>query len=148
MEPMTPGQLKDMLGALAVFGVFVGVFAWCTYLVFTIFRRKQKNDMQKHMLEKFSSAQDFAEFVQSPAGQKYVTSFTDAVTSPMESIFSSVKIGFVLMCAGIGFLVGGASMYSLTFRIGWVSFLSGIGFLCAAAVSYLLARRIGWREKE
>jgi len=66
----------------------------------------------------------------------------------MSSIFNSVKVGFVLMCAGIGFLVGAGGANSITFRIVWVSFLSGIGFLCAAAVSYFLARRISWREKE
>jgi hypothetical protein len=148
MDPLTWGQLQDLLAGLAVVGVFVGVFAWSTYLAFTIYRRKQKNDMQRHMLERFSSAQDFATFVQSPAGQKYVTSFTDTVTNPMGSIINSVKIGFVLMCGGIGFLVSNAGPNSVAFRVGWVSFLVGIGFLLAALVSYFLARRIGWREKE
>jgi hypothetical protein len=148
MDSMAWGQLKDLLGGLAVVGVFVGVFAWSTYLVFTIYRRKQKNDMQRHMLEKFSSAQDFAEFVQSPAGQKYVTSFTDTVTNPMGSIINSIKIGFVVMFAGVGFLAGSVGSNPFTTRIGFVLSLTGIGFLCAALVSYFLARRIGWREKE
>lgn len=150
MDQVDWGHFKDLFGGLAA----VGVFLWSTYLAFTIYRRKQKNDMQRHMLEKFSSAQDFASFVQSPAGQKYVESFTDTLTSPMSSIFSSVKVGFVLMFAGIGFIVGSdrpgsnGLQSSVTFDVGWVAFLAGIGFLCAAAVSYFLARRIGWRGKE
>jgi hypothetical protein len=64
----------------------------------------------------------------------------------MGSILSSVKIGFVLMFMGMGFLAGDRGW--LANRVGFVSFLAGIGFLCAALVSYFLARKIGWREKE
>ena len=126
-----------------------GFFGACVYLVVVTIRRIQQNAMQKHMLEKFSSAQDFAAFVQSPAGQKYVMSFSEAVTSPRTSILNSVKIGFVLMFSGVGFLVGSNGIaYALTFRISWVVFLAGIGFLCAALVSYFLAKKIDWRERE
>jgi hypothetical protein len=143
MDPMVQSQVKEWFVMICTFGLF-GLAA---FLSAGALRRAQKNAMQKHMLEKFSSAQDFAAFVQSPAGQKYVESFTDAITSPLNSIFNSVKVGFVLMCAGVGFLVGGAGMGSLTFRIGWVSFMTGVGFLCAALISYFLARKIGTREE-
>ena len=142
MDPMTSGQAKEWFVMLCTFGLF----GFAAYASASALRRGMKNDMQKRMLEKFSSAQDFAAFMQSPAGQKYMESFTDAATSPMQSIFNSIKIGFVFMFAGMGFLVGGSG--PISFRIGWVSFLVGIGFLCAAAVSYFLARKMGWREKE
>lgn len=144
MDPMLQGQVKEWFVILCTFGLF----GFAAYASAAALRRGMKNDMQKRMLEKFSSAQDFAAFMQSPAGQKYMENFTDAVTTPMTSIFNSVKVGFVLMFAGVGFLVGSNGMNSITFRVGWVSFLSGIGFLCAAAVSYFLARKIGWRERE
>src|SRR6478672_12761648 len=102
MDPMTQGHLKEWF-------VLVGFFSllgWVSYLGASIVRRKQKNDMQRALLEKFSSAHDFAEFMQSPAGQKYVMSFTDAVTSPRNSILNSIKTGFVLMFLGMGFLAG------------------------------------------
>jgi hypothetical protein len=103
------------------------------------------------MLEKFSSAQDFAAFVQSPAGQKYVMSFSEAVANPRNTILNSVRTGFVLMFMGVGFIVGSNAPDSLNwlfFRIGWVSFLAGIGFLCSALASYFLAKKIGQPEKE
>ena len=78
MDPMTQGQLKEWFVMLVAWGL-VG---WVAYLVASMVRRKQKNDMQKALLEKFSSAHDFAEFMQSPAGQKYVMNFTDEVTWP------------------------------------------------------------------
>ena len=140
MDPMMQGQLKEWFVLTATFGLF----GWAAYLGASIFRRKQKNDMQKALLEKFSSAHDFAEFMQSPAGQKYVMGFADAVTSPRDTILNSIRIGFVLMFAGMGFLAGGFGGW-ISFRIGWVSFLGGIGFLCSAAVSYFLSKKTGWK---
>src|SRR6476646_4230649 len=136
MDPMTQEQLKEWFVLAATFGLF----GWVAYLGASIFRRKQKTDMQKALLEKFSSAHDFAEFMQSPAGQKYVMGFADAVTNPRDTILNSIRIGFVLMFAGIGFLAGANGGW-VTFRIGWVSFLGGIGFLVSAGVAYFLTRK-------
>src|SRR5215472_1864076 len=116
MDPMTSGQAKEWFVMLCTFGLF----GFAAYASAAALRRGMKNDMQKRMLDKFSTAQDFAAFMQSPAGQKYMESFTDAVTSPMQPIFNSIKIGFVLMFAGVGFLVGSAGMDSVSFRVGWV----------------------------
>src|SRR6478609_1471999 len=96
MDPMTQGQLKGWFVRVAMFGLF----GWVAYLGASIVRRKQKTDMQKALLEKFASAHDFAEFMQSPAGQKYVMGFAAAVTSPRDTILNSVKIGVVLLFAG------------------------------------------------
>src|SRR5712672_2911680 len=141
MDSMMQGQLKAWFVLLA----FWGLLGWAGYLGASIIRRKQKSDMQKALLEKFSSAHDFAEFMQSPAGQKYVMSFTDAVTSPRNSILNSIKTGFVLMFLGMGFLAGANGGW-IAFRIGWVSFLVGIGFLISSGVSYFLAKKAGWKE--
>ncbi|HXA86657.1 MAG TPA: hypothetical protein VNZ47_16350 [Candidatus Dormibacteraeota bacterium] len=141
MDPMLEGQLKEWFVLMATFGLF----GWVAYLGASIARRKQKNDMQKALLEKFSSAHDFAEFMQSPAGQKYVLSFTDAVTSPSTSILNSIKTGFVLMFLGMGCLAGANGGW-ITFRIGWVSFLVGVGFLISSGVAYFLTRKSAWKE--
>jgi hypothetical protein len=143
MDPMTQGQLKEWFVLLATFSLF----GWVAYLGTVIVRRKQKNDMQKALLEKFSSAHDFAEFMQSPAGQKYVMGFADAITSPRNSILNSIRTGFVLMFAGMGCLAGANGGW-VTFRIGWVSFLVGIGFLVSAGVSYFLTRKTDWKNQE
>ena len=139
MDPMTQSQLKEWFLMLVTFGLM----GWAAYLLASMVRRKQKNDMQKALLEKFSSAHDFAEFMQSPAGQKYVMSFADAVTSPRSSILNSIRTGLVLMFAGMGCLAGANGGW-VTFRIGWVSFLVGIGFLVSAGVSYFLSKKAGW----
>ena len=139
MDPMTQGQLKEWFVLLAVFGTF----GWLAYLVAAMVRRKQKSDMQKALLEKFSSAHDFAEFMQSPAGQKYVLSFADAVTSPLSSVVNAVKIGVVMFFSGPA-LVAAAQRYDLWFlyAMGLLLTLAGVGFLVSAVISYFLLKKI------
>jgi hypothetical protein len=124
----------------------IGLLVWGIYLVNAAFKRRQQMQMQQKLLDKFSSAHDFAEFMQSPAGQKYVMSFTDTVTSPRTAILNTIRTGFVLFGVGVGFL---AEAYSgVSRRIGWVAFSAGVGFLISAGVSYFLARKAGWKEQE
>jgi hypothetical protein len=139
MDPMTQGQLKEWFVLAATFGLF----GWTAYLATVIVRRKQKNDMQKALLEKFSSAHDFAEFMQSPAGQKYVMNFTDAVTNPLSSVVNAVKIGVVMFFSGPA-LVAASNRYDLWFlyAMGMLLTLAGVGFLVSAVISYFLLRKI------
>src|SRR5579864_6270215 len=103
MDPMMQGQLKEWFILLAAWGML----GWGIYLLTVMVRRKQKNDLQRALLEKFASAHDFAEFMQSPAGQKYVLNFTDEVTGPLNSIMNAVRIGIVLLFAGAALVASG-----------------------------------------
>jgi hypothetical protein len=136
-------QIKEWVILLT----FIGTIAWLGYIVATSLRRRQQMGMQKALLEKFATAHDFAEFMQSPAGQKYVTSLTDQVTSPRGAILNAVRAGFVIAFAGAGFLAGGQGSDTLSYRVGCVLFLAGGGFLASAVVSFFLAKKIG-KEQE
>ena len=139
MDPMMQGQIKEWFVMVATFGLF----GWAAYLATVIVRRKQKNDMQRALLEKFSSAHDFAEFMQSPAGQKYVLNFTDQVTSPLNSVLNAVKVGVVMFFSGPA-LVAAAQRYDLWFlyAMGMLLTLAGVGFLVSAVISYFLLKKI------
>ena len=139
MDPMMQSQFKEWFLML----VGWGLVGWVAYLAASMIRRKQKNDMQKALLEKFSSAHDFAEFMQSPAGQKYVLNFTDEVTGPFNSITNAVKIGIVLLFAGAA-LVASGQRHGIWFidTMGMLATCVGVGFLISAAISYLLYRKM------
>lgn len=131
----------------ATFLIFI---AWIIYLTAGLIRRRQQSATQRHLLDRFSSAQDFAQFIQSPAGQKYVTGFTDVVTSPRNSILSSVRTGCVLAFGGVGCIAGSNSLgqnFHVGWIVGWITFLSGIGFLVSAVISYFLAKKLGLKEE-
>lgn len=139
MDPMMQGQMKEWFVML----VGWGLMGWVAYLIASMIRRKQKNDMQRALLEKFSSAHDFAEFMQSPAGQKYVLNFTDAVTSPLSSVLNAVKIGIVMFFSGPALVVA-SQRHDLWFldAMGMLLTLGGVGFLVSAVVSYFLLKKI------
>ena len=139
MDPMMQSQAKELFLMLTAWGL-VG---WVVYLIASMVRRKQKNDMQRALLEKFSSAHDFAEFMQSPAGQKYVLNFTDQVTTPLSSIVNAVKVGVVMFFSGPA-LVAAAQRYNLWFlyAMGLLLTLAGVGFLVSAVISYFLLKKI------
>jgi len=139
MDPMMQSQFKEWFVMLVAWGLV----AWVAYLAASMIRRKQKNDMQRALLDKFSSAHDFAEFMQSPAGQKYVLNFADEMTGPFNSIVNAVKIGIVLLFAGAA-LVASGQCHGMWFvdTLGMLATCVGAGFLVSAAISYLLYRRM------
>lgn len=134
MDPMYQSQLKDWFLMLTTW-TFVGTLV---YIIATTLRRRQRHQMQQHVLDKFSSAKDFADFLQTPAGQKYVMSFADTATSAHSSILNSVRIGIVLVFAGIGVMFLNAAGWRIGFVIGGV----GIGFLVSAGIAYQLAKKL------
>lgn len=124
---------------------FMGLIVWGLYSVFAAVKRKQQNAIQKHLLDKFSSASDLSQFLQSPAGQKYAASFSDTVTSPHSSVLSSVRLGIILIFAGFAFMVirpAWPQQLNTMRATGVVGIMLGIGFLVSAAVSWFIAKRL------
>jgi hypothetical protein len=120
-------------------------------LVNNVTRRRERDAMHRALLDKFSSAHDFAEFMQSPAGQKYVMSFTDAVANPRNTILNTVRTGIILIFLGAGFYSitrGNASVAMFGDSIGAILTCLGFGFLISALVSYWLAKKIPAETKE
>jgi hypothetical protein len=135
------------MGDVAAFLIVFGFGGSLIYLIYSVVRRTQQNAMQKHLLDKFSSTRDFTEFVQSPAGQKYVAGLSDAVTKPGASILTSVRIGIVLVFVGLAFFlirpIPDAHEGPFVLRgVGTLVSMLGAGFLVSGLVSYLIAKKI------
>jgi len=150
MDPyFLSGQVKDWAFILTLIGLCV----WVAYIVTTGLRRRQQATMQKALLEKFVSAHDFAEFLQSPAGQKYVTSLTDQVTSPRNSILGTIRVGLVVLALGAGAhpaagILRDTGLENWLHAAGTLLICVGVGFLVSALVSFFLAKKISVTEKE
>jgi len=133
MDPMVQGHLKDWFMMLTMWAFF----GTTLYIIATTLRRRQQHQMQQHVLDKFASAKDFAEFVQSDAGQKYVMSFADTTNSANSSILNSIRVGVVLVFTGVGLQTTSFA----AMRVGIVLATIGAGFLVSAGISFLLARK-------
>jgi hypothetical protein len=146
MDPMFQSQVKDWV----MMGIMVGFIASVLYTIATAIRRKQQNEMQRHMLDKFASAKDFADFVQSPAGQKYIMSFSEAAASPTNAILGSVRTGMVLVFAGAGMAatISHTPQSFYLWALGIVIACLGFGFLVSAAISYWLAKKMARGAKD
>ena len=118
---------------------------WNVELIDSVVFDEVQMQMQKHLLDKFSSAHDFAEFMQSPAGQKYVMTFSDEVTKPQNTILSSVRLGVVLLFVGPAFCTipnSSADLQHALWGVGIVITMLGAGFLVSAGVSHLIAKKL------
>jgi hypothetical protein len=145
MDPMALGQMKDVFMMITMWA-FVGT---ALYIIATTLRRRQRNQMQQHVLDKFASAKDFADFLQSAAGQKYVMSFAEGVTSSQSAILTSVRTGVVLVFLGFGFALANIGHQSpFLLKIGALFATVGVGFLVSAAISFWLAKKFEREAKE
>ena len=145
-----PGQPIQYINKDIVASVSVVILASLAILVtYATRRRKQQHQMQKALLDKFSSAHDLAEFMQSPAGQKYVMGFADSVTSSRSSILKSVQIGIVLMFVGAGFFSAArGNVEGIAFMFGNGFVCVGFGFLVSALASYFVSKKLDSKSKE
>ena len=142
-------QPKDVAIVMMMLGAFATA-AWVVYLSVEAKKRLRKlqaqTELNGRLLDKFSSAHEVVEFLQTPGGAHFVDSLSSEKDDPANGILRSVHRGIVLALVGIGFLV-------LTVPYGWennpllvlgvVMLCMGIGFLASATVSNRLARTLG-----
>ena len=141
------GLVEELVTTVAL--ITMGI--WGMSLVNQVLKRRQQMRMQKHLLDKFASAQDLAEFLRSPAGQKYVMSFSEAGNGSRNSILNSLRVGIVLLLVGPAFIaipVQTAQGGHVTEGIGLVLTMLGVGFLISAVVSYFIAKKIKSEQAE
>jgi len=155
---------RDAEDGLAVFtgiGLAISLLVW---LIRTLvdYRRwsrlaKVQTDVHTQLRDRFSSNDDLLNYVQSPAGAKFLESapiMLDAaprsVGAPLGRILWSIQGGVVLIAGGTGLkLVSGSVSVDAAVPInvlGVVAIALGIGFAISAIISFAIARRMGLIE--
>jgi hypothetical protein len=125
----------------------IGVFAMVVMIVWLVHLAKQKRlseqaELQKHFLNKFNSAQELTQFLDTPQGQSFLKDMRiggDAA-GPKDRIIRSVKGGILLLALGAGFLILLRFERDLIYPAAILLAL-GVGFLIGATVSYWLSKR-------
>ena len=142
-------QGKDAAVMLVLLAAFATA-AWVMYLAAETTKRqrrmKAQAEIQGRLLDKFSSAREVVEFLQTPGGAQFVDSFASDREEPATGILSSTHRGIVLVvvAAGCFFLnwYYRNSGENPLLVIGVILFCLGIGFLLSAAVSHRLSRTL------
>jgi uncharacterized protein DUF6249 len=132
-------SLVMMIPIVSVVGSFVMIIA----VVWLISRGKQRTaqyraEVQMKMIERFGSASEFTQFLESPAGKQFLN---EPRRSARERALGGMRTGIILLFIGIGF----AFAYFSERDPGWFipAFIMiglGIGFLVSSAVSWKMAK--------
>lgn len=135
---------------------FVGAFLLVIMIMAVAIRaqrEKHRVELQKAILERVGSVKDFAEFLTTEPGERFLSSLAPPYFSPHHRTLWSVRVGIVLLTIGI-FLM--AALHSPFFGLNVGSsqppaivlgllllIAAGIGMLLSAAVSFVIARSLG-----
>jgi hypothetical protein len=133
--------------------VFVGILVLvlmilAMILVYAIHRSEQRIAVRKTLIEKYASAHDLNELMQTPAGRRLFAEFS-AGGSPLRSVLASVQMGVLGILAGAGVWGIGAMLHDdAVFGVGGLLVCIGLGFLISAAITYRLSKSWGLLEKK
>jgi hypothetical protein len=140
---------KDIAVLLVLLGAFATA-AWTFYLVAETNKRqrrlKAQSELHGRLLDKFSSAHEVVEFLQTPGGAQFVDSFSSDREEPAIGILRSTHRGIVLVIVSAGCLY--LNWYyrnsgdNPLLVIGVILLCLGVGFLVSAAVSHRLSRAL------
>jgi hypothetical protein len=113
---------------------------------------KARADVHTQLVERFGSAPEFVQFLQTDGGQHLLENITTEQSPAAEGILSSIQRGCLLTLLGLGLLLMGFFTLSEATRrdavtsiylFGGVSLSLGIGYLISAGISYRLSRAWG-----
>ena len=146
------------LPPLLAFAAFLVAVIWMTR-VFVENRRwgrifKLQSEVHGRLIEKFSSSQELAGYMETEAGKRFLEAAPipvqldsgQRVPNAVARVLMPLQIGVVLVLLGAGLLSlrhADAEM-ELPMRIlGTVVLMPGIGFIISAGITWLLASRLG-----
>ncbi len=126
-------------------------WAWVVWVILEWRKMRQKSQLQKMIVDKFSTAQELNDFLQSKEGNKFLNFLRLNGRAPREKILSSLSKGVILSFLGIAIIVIGGlfvgeMMYFIAFGI--VIIALGAGFLVSTKISYKLSKKWGIIDEE
>ena len=145
---------KDAAIMLVLLGAFATA-AWVMYLAAETSKRqrrvKAQAELHGRLLDKFGSAREVVEFLQTSGGAQFVDSLSNDREEPSNGIMRSTHRGIILVI-----VAAGALFLNWYYRdsgenpllvIGVILLCLGIGFLVSAAVSHRLSRTLGLSQR-
>ncbi len=156
---------EGVLAGLAGLTVFAGVISFLAWLLRAVIdyrywlrASKIQTDAHAKVFDRLTTNEDLLAYVQSPAGQRFLSATSVAVdtprtiAAPVSRILWSVQAGVILAFAGIGLWIARSNMMEeigeLLYVVSILSVSLGIGFVVSALLSYALSHRLGLLEPQ
>jgi hypothetical protein len=143
MEVMMSDEDVMMLIFLPFMFVFGG---WLFWSILEWLKMRHKSQLRNKILEKFTTVQEFNDFIQSEEGNKLLNFLSNNGPSPRQKILSSLSIGVIITFVGISLiLIGQIFQEEMKYflAIGFVLIALGLGFLVSTFISYTLSKKWG-----
>jgi hypothetical protein len=136
-----------MMELIPIFGI-LSSSAMVVLIVYFVSRSKQRRaevqaEVQSRLIDRFGSAPELINFLQSPAGRQFVSGVQSApATLARERILSGFNRAIVLSMLGLAFLAL-TLWYDDDFAVpASILFSLGIGYLLATFVSWRLSKHL------
>ena len=144
---MNSSEQIVMMTVLPAMFVF---WAWVVWIILEWRKLRAKSVLQSKMVDKFPTAQEFNDFLQSRGGNKFLNFLRFNGLAPREKILSSLSKGIILSMFGISLIILGQIFteemkYFIAFGIVIVAL--GVGFLISTFISYKLSKKWGIIEE-
>ena len=130
---------------------FFAMIVWIVWLGTNAKNRRAQaqTEVQTKLIERFGTSKEFIEFLQSPAGQRFVSGVeVSTAIYARDRIIRGFGTGIVISLLGLGFLAiwlfdhNGGFIYP-----GFILLGLGLGFFASALVSLKLSQRYGLVEQ-
>ncbi len=132
--------------------LILGQFAFTAFIIWLIARYRegrlrQRSEERSRLMERFSSGQELTDFLNSPAGARYLELMGSQPSHPARSLSGAVTAGIISISAGCAFMVlpnlmPQGELFGLRIP-GVLGIMVGVGILISAAVSSWFYRRAG-----
>ena len=129
-------------------------WGWVVWAILLWRRMTHKSRLQNKLVDKFSSGQEFNDFLQSQEGNKFLSILKFDSSGPRQKILSSLSAGIILPSLGIAFIIisqiipRGKDYFHTAFNAAGVIFIAlGVGFLISTFISYQMCKKWGLLDK-
>jgi hypothetical protein len=144
--------------ALLAFACFLIALVWLIRLLVESLRWnrafKLQSEVHSRLIDKFSSSQELAAYMQTEAGRRFLEAAPiptgseagQRMPNAVARVLTPVQIGVVMVLLGIGLLLlrnAGPEMSVPMLVLGTVILMPGIGFMLSAGIAWILAGRLG-----
>ena len=136
----------DEIVLMTVLPITIVFWAWVVWVILEWRKMRNKSKLQSKIVDKFSTAQELSDFLQSQEGSRFLNFLRFNGRAPREKILSSLSKGIILSFLGIAIIVIG-SLFAEEMRyfiaFGIVLIAIGVGFLVSTKISYNLSKKWG-----
>ncbi len=147
---MPKGDVAPLIGLIALLIVGGFILRIVVQFLTKIKAIRARTEIHNRLVDKFGSAPEFFQFLQTEGGQSFLESVTVEQSTAAERILSSIQKGILLTLLGLGLLLLGILLagrigegQTPLYILGVIAVSLGVGFLVSAGISFRLSKAWG-----